>query len=63
LSGKLYSSDNKLESKEEEFRGRLEKLDLDWRYKIEEICEDYENKLELMEREKSYVRSGMDGCS
>ena len=35
MSGKLYNSDNKLESKEEEIRSRMEKLDLEWRYKVE----------------------------
>ena len=32
----------------------MTKLDNEWRYKIEEICEEYENKIELMEREKEY---------
>lgn len=63
LSGKLFTSENRIENREEEFKSRLEKVELDWRYKIEEICEEYENKIEIMEREKSYVKSGMEGCS
>jgi len=34
-------------------------VELGWRYKLEEICEEYENKLETIEKEKNYVRTGM----
>ena len=36
---------------------------MEWRYKIEEICEEYENKIDIMEREKSYVSTGIEGCN
>ncbi len=35
MSGKLYSSEAKSEARQEEFKVRLEKTELEWRYKIE----------------------------
>lgn len=30
-----------------------------WRYKLEEICEEYENKLEAIQKQKNYVKTGL----
>lgn len=34
MSGKLFTAENKIESKEDELRSRLEKVEMDWRCKL-----------------------------
>ena len=50
----------KLEAKEMELKERLEILDHDWICKYEGMCEEYEQKLENLEKERDYFKNRME---
>lgn len=44
-SGLLYEMENKLEDKDIQMNKIIEKSDENWKYKLDELCEEYEQKL------------------
>lgn len=57
LSGKMYSLETKLGQKELEANKRLEDLNVEWIEKYEGISSEYEQRLELIEKERDYFKN------
>ena len=49
-SGLLYQMEQKLEAKDHELGYTLERTENNWKYKVDEMCEEYEGKLESLEK-------------
>lgn len=50
MSGRVYNLESKLEAKEIEKNDRVSALDNDWICKYEGMCEEYEQRIELVEK-------------
>lgn len=50
LQGRIYNLEVKLQSKEVEKNDRITMLDNDWMCKFEGMCEEYEQRIELVEK-------------
>ena len=46
----------KIENKEEEKVEKINYVNEDWNCKYENMCEEYENRLELVEKEKEHFK-------
>jgi hypothetical protein len=46
----------KLEGKEQEINDKLEMLNSEWVNKYDAMCEEYEQRLELVEKERDYFK-------
>ena len=56
LSGKIYNLEVKLDNKEEEKNEKIESLNEDWTCKYDGMCEEYQQRIELVEKEKEYFK-------
>ena len=52
LSGKIYNLEMKLDAKETEKNQKLEALNTEWSIKYDSMCDEYEQRIELIEKEK-----------
>lgn len=39
---------------------REEKVDIDWQCRHDQICEEYEHKIEVLEKDKKYLKDKLD---
>ena len=57
FSGKNYNLERKLEYKQQEHLQEMEYLDNDWREKYDSMREEYEQRLQLIEKERNYFKT------
>ncbi len=57
FSGKNYNLEMKLEAKHQEHLQEMEYLNNEWNDKYDSMCEEYEQRLELIEKERDYFKS------
>jgi hypothetical protein len=50
LSGKLYSLEKQLQANQVESESKMANLDAEWIEKYENVCDEYEQRLELVEK-------------
>ena len=60
LSGKIYNLEMKLEAKEAEKNDKLESLNTEWAIKYDSVCDEYEQRIELVEKEKQFVNQRVE---
>lgn len=55
MSGKIYNLEMRLEAKEAEKNEKLEALNVEWSMKYESTIDEYDHKIELIEKEKQFA--------
>lgn len=60
LSGKIYNLEIKLETRETEMNEKLDSANEDWNCKYDGMCEEYEQRMELIEKEKDYFKARLE---
>ena len=55
LSGKIYNLEMKLDAKEAEKNQKLESLNTEWSLKYDSMCDEYDQRTELIEKEKQFA--------
>lgn len=60
MSGQVYNLETKLEALEKEKNNKIEETIEDWSSKYDMVCDEYEQRIQLVEKEKNYFKSRLD---
>lgn len=60
LSGKNYNLELRVEAKEGEKNERVNNLNEDWASKYESMVDEFEQRLELVDKEKTYFKGRLE---
>lgn len=60
MSGQVYNLETKLEALEKEKNNKIEETIEDWSSKYDMACDEYEQRIQLVEKEKNYFKSRLD---
>ena len=60
MGGKLYRLEMQIDAKENEYNQRLEDMGIEWADKYETVVEEYEQRLEITEKERDYFKKQLE---
>ena len=60
LSGKVYQLENAFDAKDGEYNQKVTQIIEDWSAKYENMIEQYQQRLDLVEKEKSYFKTRLE---